>query len=207
MSPDGSAVRTIPYGPRAALIDLGDGSDPAALAAALRARLGEGVTIVPAARTVLVDGLDAELVAAHVDQLGAAPRMAASAGGETITIAVDYDGPDLAWTAARCGMSVEEVVAAHTAPTYVCAFCGFAPGFAYLSGLDPRLVVPRREAPRTSVPSGSVAIAAEHTAIYPRSTPGGWRLIGRSDAVMWDLERGSRPALVEPGDRVRFVAR
>ena len=82
------------------------------------------------------------------------------------------------------------------------AFGGFAPGFAYLAGGDPRLDVERRAEPRTSVPPGSVGLAGEFSGIYPRASPGGWQLIGHTDAVLWDLERG---ALLEPGGTVRFV--
>ncbi len=101
-------------------------------------------------------------------------------------------------------MSRQEVVERHTAPTYRCAFCGFAPGFAYLTGLDPALHLPRRPTPRTRVPAGSVAIAAEYAAVYPSASPGGWHLIGHTDATMWDATR-DEPALVRPGTLVRFV--
>ena len=120
-----------------------------------------------------------------------------------VTIPVVYDGPDLDETARRTGLGVEEVVRRHVAGEYVVAFCGFAPGFAYLSGLDPALVLPRRSLPRTRVPAGSVAVSDRYTSVYPHESPGGWHLLGRSSMVMWDLERES-PALLTPGTHVRF---
>jgi KipI family sensor histidine kinase inhibitor len=120
-------------------------------------------------------------------------------------IRVVYDGPDLAGVAAVAGMSEAEVVRAHTSATYTVGFLGFSPGFAYLFGGDPALDVPRLPTPRTSVPAGSVALAAGMTAVYPQATPGGWRLLGRSDAVMFDPGR-AEPALLAPGDLVTFQA-
>jgi len=124
--------------------------------------------------------------------------------GRTVTIPVVYDGDDLADVARRCGMSVDAVVAAHTSTEFRAAFCGFAPGFAYLVGLPAALHLPRRDSPRTAVPAGSVAIAAEYSAVYPRSSPGGWHLLGRTECAMFDVARDS-PAIVVPGDTVRFV--
>jgi KipI family sensor histidine kinase inhibitor len=118
---------------------------------------------------------------------------------------VTYDGPDLADVASHTGLSEDEIVAAHTGSTWTVAFGGFAPGFAYLVGGDQRLAVPRRESPRTSVPAGSVGLAGEFSGIYPRSSPGGWQLIGRTDVVMFDVDRDP-PALLTPGAQVRFVA-
>jgi KipI family sensor histidine kinase inhibitor len=102
------------------------------------------------------------------------------------------------------GLSVQEVIAAHTGAEWRVAFCGFAPGFAYLSWGDPRLAVPRRSQPRTSVPAGSVALAGEFSAIYPRSSPGGWQLIGHTDTVVFDISR-EPPALLQPDVTVRFA--
>lgn len=121
-------------------------------------------------------------------------------------IPVTYDGPDLVEVARLTGLTVDEVVAAHTGTPWRVAFGGFAPGFAYLVGGDPRLQVPRRETPRTSVPAGSVGLAGEFSGVYPRASPGGWQLIGRTDAVMWDVDRDP-PALLAPGATVRFEAR
>jgi 5-oxoprolinase (ATP-hydrolysing) subunit B len=122
-----------------------------------------------------------------------------------VVIPVVYDGEDLADVAAEAGLSVAEVVGRHSAGAYVSAFCGFAPGFAYLAGSDPALHVSRRSSPRTRIPPGSVAIAGEYTAVYPSASPGGWRLLGRTDVPVWDVERDP-PNLLPPGTRVRFAA-
>jgi KipI family sensor histidine kinase inhibitor len=127
-------------------------------------------------------------------------------GGDSrvVEIVVHYDGPDLQEVAELTGMSADEVVSAHCGAAWRVAFAGFAPGFAYLTGGDTRLQVPRRREPRTAVPAGSVAIAGEFSAVYPRSSPGGWQLLGHTDAVMWDVDR-QPPALLQPGAVVRFV--
>jgi KipI family sensor histidine kinase inhibitor len=117
---------------------------------------------------------------------------------------VTYDGPDLDDVTRLTGLSRAEVVAAHTGTPWRVAFGGFAPGFAYLVGGDPRLRVPRRVRPRPSVPAGSVALAGEFSGVYPRSSPGGWQLLGRTDTVLWDVDRDP-PALLTPGTIVRFV--
>jgi KipI family sensor histidine kinase inhibitor len=123
-----------------------------------------------------------------------------------IEIPVRYggpDGPDLAYVAARAGMSEAEVVARHTAAEYVVYFLGFRPGFAYLGGLDPRLATPRRAHPRPRVAPGSVGIGGEQTAVYPLASPGGWQLIGRTRLRLFDPNR-TPPTLLMPGDVVRF---
>jgi KipI family sensor histidine kinase inhibitor len=122
----------------------------------------------------------------------------------TVEIPVRYDGPDLAEVAALTGLPEAEVVRRHAGATYTVAFSGFAPGFGYLTGLDKTLYVARRDAPRQRVPAGAVAIAGEYTGVYPRPTPGGWRLIGETDVVLFDADRDP-PALFGPGDQVRFV--
>lgn len=116
---------------------------------------------------------------------------------------VHYDGEDLSVVAERTGLSVTDVVARHSTPWYEVGLVGFAPGFAYLGELDPRLVLPRRAEPRSRVPAGAVAIGGAHTGVYPFATPGGWHLIGRTDAVLFDPHRAA-PALLRLGDRVRF---
>jgi inhibitor of KinA len=124
----------------------------------------------------------------------------------TVTIAVRYgsaDGPDLNEVAALHDLRPADIVALHAGATYWVFMLGFAPGFGYLGPLPAELVTPRRATPRERVPAGSVAIAGEQTAVYPFATPGGWRLIGRTDQRMWDLGRRS-PALLRPGDSVRF---
>jgi KipI family sensor histidine kinase inhibitor len=123
-----------------------------------------------------------------------------------IEIPTQYDGPDLFETAERSSLSVEELIAVHSGREYRAFFLGFLPGFAYCGVLDPRVVAPRLVRPRERVPAGSVAIADGQTSIYPFDSPGGWRLIGRTDVRVFDSTRDS-PALIRPGDRVRFIAR
>jgi inhibitor of KinA len=113
-------------------------------------------------------------------------------------------GPDIGFVAAHTGLSEEEVVRLHTSVTYTVYMLGFAPGFVYLGGLPEALATPRLPTPRPSVPAGSVGIAGLQTGIYGLSTPGGWRLIGRTPLTMLDLNR-QPPTLLQPGDRVRFV--
>lgn len=124
-----------------------------------------------------------------------------------VEIAVRYggeDGPDLPGVARAHRLQEREVVRLHAEPVYAVAFVGFSPGFPYLLGLADALATPRLRTPRTKVPAGSVGIGGPYTGIYPRSTPGGWLLIGRTDAELFDPTR-DRPALLAPGDRVRFV--
>jgi KipI family sensor histidine kinase inhibitor len=120
-------------------------------------------------------------------------------------IMVAYDGPDLAGVAQTIGLDLNELILRHTSRTYTVDLIGFVPGFAYLSELDPALHLPRRPEPRPHVPAGSVAIAGAQTAVYPLDTPGGWHLIGRTSATMFDPAR-EPPALLQPGDTVRFEA-
>jgi KipI family sensor histidine kinase inhibitor len=176
---------------------------PAAVAEALRARFGARLEeIVPGHETVLVVG------DVSPDELEPVAATAASppAGRRTIELPVVYDGEDLAEVASLAGTSIDEVVRIHASRSYTAAFLGFAPGFAYLVGLDERLVVPRRAEPRERVPAGSVAVAGPYTGVYPNDSPGGWRLLGRTDAVLFDAAR-TPPALVAAGDAVRFVPR
>ncbi|WP_017584914.1 5-oxoprolinase subunit B family protein [Nocardiopsis ganjiahuensis] len=188
------------------LVEVADLAQVIALGAALQADPLPGVAdVVPAARTVLLrlePGADPAAVAEAVT--GLRPTAEVGQGtGETVTVPVHYDGEDLADIAELTGLSPREVVRAHTAATWTVAFCGFAPGFGYMVGDDPRLHVPRRGEARTRVPKGSVALAGEFTGVYPRSSPGGWQLLGRTDAVTWDLDRNP-PGLLRPGVRVRF---
>ena len=137
--------------------------------------------------------------------LSVAPDAVATAPDEPMVIDVVYDGADLAEVAELTGMTPAQVIDAHTANLWNVGFCGFAPGFAYLVGGDPRLAVPRRAEPRPSVPAGAVGLAGEFTGIYPRRSPGGWQLIGHTDAVLWDIDRPD-PALLTPGMWVQFRA-
>lgn len=120
-------------------------------------------------------------------------------------ILVHYDGPDLDLVASHSGLSVSEVIALHTRQPWLVGFCGFAPGFAYLVGGDPRLAAPRLDVPRPRIEAGSVGIAGPYSGIYPRESAGGWLIIGHTAAALWDLER-TPPALFQPGDAVQFEA-
>jgi KipI family sensor histidine kinase inhibitor len=175
-------------------------------AAAVRAIAHQAVAeVVPGARTVLVRVAEPGALAEIGTLLSElVPQPVAVAESRLVEIPVTYGGEDLAAVADATGLSTREVVERHAAPTYTCAFCGFAPGFAYLVGLDPALHLPRRATPRTRVPAGSVAIAAEYSAVYPSASPGGWHVIGHSALALWDPLR-ERAALVEPGTSVRFV--
>ena len=201
-------------GEHAVLVDVGGLDEVLALAHAVREAVAAGtpgftevVDIVPAATTVLVVVADEAGVAGLRQALVTLPAAEpgdAATSDQIIEISVRYDGPDLTDVAGITGLSVDEVIAAHTGTNWRVAFGGFAPGFAYLSWGDPRLAVPRRPEPRTSVPSGAVGLAGEFSAIYPRSSPGGWQLIGRTDVVVFDIARDP-PALLQPGMAVRFV--
>jgi 5-oxoprolinase (ATP-hydrolysing) subunit B len=202
-----SSVRARPAGTGAVLIELDSLEQVMGLDAALRTAPPVGtVDLVPAARTVLVmfDATTTTVERVVADVSGRQISAVAERAGPLVEVPVVYDGEDLAEVAALSGLSEEEVVARHQRPEYRVAFCGFAPGFAYIVGGDPALQVPRRRSPRTAVPAGSVALADEFTGVYPRQMPGGWQLIGHTDAVLWDLSR-DQPALLPPGTRARFV--
>lgn len=159
--------------------------------------------VVPAARTVLVvpgARTDPARLRELLTELEPRP---VSVTGDALTLDVRYDGPDLDATAAELGLDPDGLVRAHASGDYIVAFCGFVPGFAYLTGLDPPLHLPRLPDPRSRVPAGSVGIAGEFTGVYPRASPGGWRLLGTTDAALWDLDRDP-PAVLPPGTRVRF---
>lgn len=191
-----------PAGPRAWLVET---ADVAGLHAAIEAAPFDLVDVVPAAATVLVVVADPRQLAAVGEWLGSVPERArADSAAAVVEIPVRYDGPDLGAVARAAGLDEAAVVDRHRSVTYRCAFCGFAPGFAYLTGLPPELHVPRRATPRTRVPAGAVAIAAGYTAVYPSPSPGGWHLIGSADRDLWDPDRDP-PAMVRPGMLVRFV--
>ncbi|WP_087509518.1 urea amidolyase family protein [Cellulomonas iranensis] len=203
-----------PYGDDAVLVEVADLAAVHALDARLRADPPRGVVdVVPAARTVLVRGEPrsrarwaAEVAALAHDAQDAGPGRAPA---RTVEVPTVYDGADLDDVARTLGLTVDDVVARHLAGGpggYRVAFGGFMPGFAYVTGLDPVLHVPRLARPRTRVPAGSVAVAGDLTAVYPAPTPGGWRLLGRTDLALFDASRGAADAaLLRAGDRVRFV--
>jgi KipI family sensor histidine kinase inhibitor len=203
------SLRVLPCGPRAVLAELDGLEAVLGLRAALAADPPPGVAeLVPAARTLLVTfdpaATDAARVEAALRERPFTPGV--PAGGPLVEVPVRYDGEDLPAVAAHAGIEPEEVAALHAGAEYTVAFSGFAPGFGYLSGLDERLHVPRRDSPRTRVPAGAVAVAGAFTAVYPRASPGGWQLIGRTELELWDAGRDP-PALLAPGTRVRFVRR
>jgi KipI family sensor histidine kinase inhibitor len=200
-------MRALPVGDDALLVEVSSGAEAQALHAEFLRRRTEGLLsvreIVPAARTVLLDGLaDPARLASELTtaEMPPAPPRARAA----VELPVRYDGPDLAEVAAHWGVTPHEVARIHAGTEFSVAFCGFAPGFGYLTGLPPRYDVPRRATPRTAVPAGAVALAGPYTGVYPRSSPGGWQLIGTTDAVLWDHTRVPA-ALLSPGTRVRFV--
>lgn len=199
-----------PCGDAALLIEV-DGLERAlALHAALRAAPPGGlVDLVPAARSVLVrvePGTDLRAVERAIHALPAANAAGPSGPPtEVVEIPVVYDGKDLADVAEQTGRTVTEVVDEHTAEPWTVAFSGFAPGFGYLAGPRRWPSVSRRAEPRTAVPAGAVALAGPFSGVYPRESPGGWQLIGRTELRVWDPD-GSPPALLVPGARVRFVA-
>ena len=221
MSP-GLRVRIREAGDSAVLLDLGDGHaarnaiDVALnmravqLAQTIRNQRIRGVRdVVPTFRSVAVffDALITDLAELNA-ALGAAGESQSSEGfGKQIDVPVLYGGdagPDLADVAAWAGMSPDRVVALHAGHTYRVCMLGFLPGFPYMATVDESIAVPRRATPRTRVPAGSVGIAGRQTGIYPRDSPGGWQIIGRTPLSMFDAERAS-PALLAPGDTVRFV--
>jgi KipI family sensor histidine kinase inhibitor len=201
-----------PYGREAILVELASVEEMVSLQTTLGSLALDGVTdVLPGARTVLVRFSPAQASAAGV---AAAVRAAAQHAGEgvetastvrTVIVPMAYDGPDLDYVAATAGLSIDEVVRRHSSRDYVVAFIGFAPGFYFLAGGDPDLQMPRRESPRTRLRRGSVGLAGEFTGIYPRQSPGGWQIIGHTEAELWDLAVQPSATLM-PGTRVRFEA-
>lgn len=205
-----SALRAVrPAGEHAVLLDLADDLPPPAAAAALHeACPGDLVEAVPGHRTVLAVFTAAPPAS---DVLAAALVRATDAGppspdeGEPFALPVTYDGEDLDALASELGLSREALVERHREPVYAIAFVGTG-GFPYLTGGDPRVVdVPRRDEPRTRVPAGAVAVAAGYTGVYPSDSPGGWWLLGHTDANLFDPARDP-PALLRAGQRVRLRA-
>lgn len=214
-------MRVLPSGDCGVLVEVEDLSEVLALAARLRARPPTGVIdLVPAARTVLLvldptvttpaatatwlralpDDVPGDVPAGDLSGSGHGPTQP-----EVVVVPVVYDGEDLDDVGRLTGWGADGVVARHTGTTWTVAFSGFAPGFGYCVADDgPAWQVPRRSAPRTRVPAGAVALADAWTGVYPTASPGGWQLLGRTTAAVWDLDRDP-PALLRPGVRVRFV--
>ena len=197
------------YGDQALLLEFDSTADVLAWTDTLtRAGLPGVVDIVPASRTVLMKLDGPRYLAPTRQRLGKLHPEQSVIEGRTAdepdaVIEVTYDGADLDAVAELTGLSTAEVIAAHTGTLWRVGFGGFAPGFAYLVGGDPRLQVPRRDEPRTRVPAGSVGLAGEFSGVYPRESPGGWQLIGRTDAMLFDVTR-EQPALLTPGMTVAF---
>ncbi|MBF0663672.1 MULTISPECIES: 5-oxoprolinase subunit B family protein [unclassified Rhodococcus (in: high G+C Gram-positive bacteria)] len=199
-------MRILPNGDAALLAEFASLDDVLAHYRALDADRPHGVVdLVPAARTVLVRFEPREIRGDTVRRWIAEtpPVDADTLVADEIVIDVRYDGPDLTEVGERTGLGADGVISAHTDRAWTVAFGGFAPGFAYLTGGDDRLQVPRRESPRVAVPAGAVGLAGEFSGIYPRQSPGGWQLIGTTDAELWQPDR-IPAALLRPGVRVRF---
>lgn len=193
------------YGEAALMVRAADDRQARLFAAAVRAHVPAAVDVVPALDSVLVT-FDHLVSATEREQVRAALSQSGHAepATPTVILPVTYDGEDLHHVAGLLGFSPEQVVARHLAGSYTVAALGFAPGFAYLTGLDPALTVPRLDSPRPRIAAGSVGLAAGQTCVYPSQSPGGWSLIGRTGAVLFDAERPS-PALLTPGSQVKFV--
>jgi KipI family sensor histidine kinase inhibitor len=200
-------MRLLPSGSTALLVELDTLDDVLALYAALADEPPAGVLdVVPAARTVLLvtDPARTSLDAVAAAVRSTVPRPGAQRSGDAVELPVHYDGEDLGDAAELLGLTADQLVERHTGAEWTVAFCGFAPGFGYLTQPGGGWDVPRRATPRTAVPPGSVALAGEFSGVYPRESPGGWQLIGRTDVAVFDLTRDPA-ALLRPGTRVRFV--
>lgn len=194
-----------PFGTRAVLVELDGPADVLRLRAVVESA-GIASETVPGWCTLLVrtdgdpTGVAEWLKRAELGDVEPPPQ------GQPVIVDVRYDGPDLDVVAQLAGRSAEEVVALHTRPEYTVVMLGFSRGFPYLAGLDPALTgIPRLAAPRTRVPAGAVGIALDQTGIYPMASPGGWRLLGSTDAVLFDPERWP-PSPLQSGSRLRFRA-
>lgn len=207
-------IAAVPLGDRALLLRFGEQVDAAthrqvtAAREAIAAAQPHGVLELVPAYTTLAAWFDPTKrrhmeLAEELTALAEGARPVSASDARTWVIPVRYDGPDLAAVAQQTGLTTEDVIRRHAAPTYTVYLLGFVPGFGYLGDLDPSLVLPRRSSPRQRVPAGSVAIAGAQTAVYPLETPGGWHLIGRTELVMFDATR-QPAALLTAGDRVRF---
>jgi KipI family sensor histidine kinase inhibitor len=219
MRDDGEAPRLVALGDRALLVEFGDGIDEGlnaralALAAALAQKRLAGIRdVVPAFAAVAVHF---DPLRVHLDELrGAIADLLAVEAGPVDTIAAGIVelpccyggvyGPDLAGVAAWAGRTEADVVKRHAARVYRVHMIGFLPGFPYLAEVDPAIAAPRHSTPRLSVPAGSVGIAGRQTGVYPVSSPGGWQIIGRTTARLFDPAR-TPPSRLLPGARVRFV--
>jgi KipI family sensor histidine kinase inhibitor len=204
--------RVLPYGESGFLVELGDSFDEAVVdrARSLADRWEYGQAI-PAYTSVVLgyDGQhDPALAETRVARLlrTEGRQVKLSAASRLVEIPTRYDGEDLADVAAMSKLSIDELVALHSGREYTVFFLGFLPGWAYCGQLDPRIKAPRLPSPRPRIAAGTVAVVDGQTGVYSYPSPGGWRLIGSTDAVMFDPAR-EQPSLLRPGDRVRFVRR
>jgi len=197
-------VRFLRAGADALLVEVAGTEEATGLYQQARRRRVPAVDVVLGARTVLFDGV-ADVRGLEREIGGWEPETTAPVpDSPLVEVPTVYDGPDLDAVARLWETTTRDVVAIHTGHELRVAFCGFAPGFPYCTGLPAHLRVPRLASPRTRVPAGSVALADEYTGVYPAASPGGWRLIGRTDLVLWDSSR-DQPATLAPGTRVRFL--
>ncbi|MEP7048666.1 MAG: allophanate hydrolase subunit 1 [Ilumatobacteraceae bacterium] len=196
-------MRLLPCGAGAILAEYDSLSEVMAVDDALRRSGLDGIDdVIPAARTVLVTYHHVDRAA--LEMLLVPAETALRPEGPIVEIPVVYDGIDLDEVSEGTGLSIELVIATHSATVYSAAFLGFTPGWAYLVGLPATLHLPRRSTPRTAITAGSVAIANEFTGVYPTVSPGGWHLLGHTTERMFDVDR-DKPSLVMAGDRVKFV--
>ncbi|WP_194822807.1 allophanate hydrolase subunit 1 [Micromonospora sp. S-DT3-3-22] len=201
-------MRIRPVGRHALLLDCDDPAQVERWRAELwRRREAGGLSaaeIVPAAGTVLLDGVpDPASTAARIAGWTPDPAVT-TAEVATVEVPTVYDGEDLPRIAAHWRLTVPQVVHRLESTEFRVAFCGFAPGFAYLTGLPPQYAVPRLPTPRPRVPAGSVALAGPYAGIYPSASPGGWLLVGRTTLTLFDVS-ADPPATLTPGTRVRLV--
>ncbi|MEH0842591.1 allophanate hydrolase subunit 1 [Micromonospora sp. CPCC 205711] len=204
-------MRIRPVGRHALLLDCDDPDQVEAWRAELWRRRDAGeltaAEIVPAAATVLLDGVpDPGSAAARIARWTPRPATTHTVAAGAVEVPAVYDGEDLPVVAGHWGTDVAAVVDRLARTEFRVAFCGFAPGFAYLAGLPPECAVPRRATPRPRVPAGAVALAGPYAGIYPTASPGGWQLVGRTGLTLFDV-RADPPALLAPGTRVRLVSR
>lgn len=200
--------RILPASDRVLLVEYNDLDAVLGHFSALEAAQLRGVTeLVPAANTILVHydplSTDPKILAAQIREVPAVTHTGNNL--EPMVIDVVYRGEDLEEVASSLDVDVDHLIRRHTGATWSGAFAGFAPGFVYCVGDDPLFDVPRRSSPRARIPAGSVAVASNFSAVYPRESPGGWQLIGRTSQPMWDLER-QIPAAIQPGQQVRYRA-
>ena len=195
-------MHVIPVGADALLVEVSDAIAAATLAQHARSGAIRVREVVPAARTVLFDGVDPDALRCWLDTVDTA---ASTTDRREVVVDVHYDGEDLDFVADHWGCSPDELIERHTGTDWLSVFCGFAPGFAYLAARTDLPSVPRLDDPRPRVAAGSVALADVWCGVYPTASPGGWRVIGHTEARLWDVT-GRPPALLAPGASVRFRA-